>query len=193
MKKTFKTLIAVGLCALALQSQAAQYHAQSFLNVQSLVLTNTLNPTNLVTAGSVQTNIVGLIFTNQNTRTIVSATDGSRVNPFKDVSLWVRNDGSPPYNIAATNTGLAQLSDATISVSWTVCRHAHLRKNGVTPIGAGSHRQRRRLDLRFNARSVHGANAVHQCSVVALAWRGWIADQTRCKHRCDGGRPCHCG
>ncbi len=114
-------LMIAGLLAAALMtapSIAQQPQSRSFLNVQSLVATNTLNPTNLLTTGSVGTNIVGLIFTNQNTRTIVSATAGTRQNPFKDVALWSRSDGHPAYDVSVTNL-LYQQSDATLSVTWT--------------------------------------------------------------------------
>lgn len=140
--KTFKLLIALGalLAALALpaRSAAAEYHAQSFLNVQAVYLTNTFNPTNLATAGSVGTNIVGLILTNDGTRLVVSATAGSRINPFKDVALWSLTDGTGPWNTGNTNGVMTwPYSYATLSVSWTAGSGANSAISFlVTPIYA---------------------------------------------------------
>lgn len=120
--KTTKYIIgalALVLFALVLPARGGEFEAQSFLNVQAVYLTNHLNPTNLVTAGAAGTNKVGTLFTNDNALVTVTATVGGRINPFKDVALWVRNDGSPAYNIMSTNTGIPQMSDATISVTWT--------------------------------------------------------------------------
>lgn len=139
MKKT-KYIIGVltaALLLLALPARGGEFEAQSFLNVQAVYLTNHLNPTNLATASALGTNKVGTLFTNDNALVTVTATVGTRVNPFKDVALWVRNDGSPPFNIVPTNTltTIPQSSDATVSVTWTAGSGANSAINFVvTPL-----------------------------------------------------------
>lgn len=127
--KSIKYLIlglAFGLASFLPAAAQAPHRSQSFLNVQAVVLTNTWNPTNLLTTGSVGTNIIGLIYTNDSARVVVSSSTSSnnavtRKNPFKDVELWACTDGRGAWSEGSTN-GLGILynqSFATISVTMT--------------------------------------------------------------------------
>ena len=113
-------LIAV-VAFLALPAAAQEFRSQSFLNVQAVYLTNLCNPTNLATASSAGTNVVGLTYTNNGVRFVADGTNQTRVNPFRDVSLWALRDGSGAWSTGATNaTGiLYNMSYATVSVTMT--------------------------------------------------------------------------
>lgn len=115
------------LTALVLAAvQAVEPQSRSFLAVQSLYLTNTANPTNLLTTGSVGTNFNGVTFTNANRLVVINTTSGrtnidaSKINPFQDVALWALTDGSPPWSLTPTNGALNyNQSFATLSITWT--------------------------------------------------------------------------
>lgn len=99
----------------------AEHRSQSFLNVQAVYLTNLYNPTNLATAGTAGTNMVGLTMTNFGARVTCDGTNNMRVNPFKDVQLWALTDGHGAWSEGNTN-GIGILynqSFASIAVTWT--------------------------------------------------------------------------
>lgn len=119
--KTLLGLLAMLVLPAVTALAQAEHRSQSFLNVQAVYLTNLYNPTNLATAGTATTNIVGLTMTNFGARVTCDGTNNARVNPFKDVQLWAMTDGRGAWSEGSTNgTGiLYNQSFASISVTWT--------------------------------------------------------------------------
>lgn len=128
MKKNIVRIMWVAvLLGVAAASYAQPHQSRSFLAVQSIIVTNTANATNLNTAGSVGTNYQGFHYTNLNRLVVINTTSGatnvnaSKINPFQDVALWSLRDGSPAYSLGVTNgTGLNyHQSFATLTITWT--------------------------------------------------------------------------
>lgn len=118
--KMIKTLMAIGLLSLLLFPAEAQvFKSQSFLAVQAVYATNTLNITNLWTTGSVGTNAAGTIYTNQNARVVASTGLSTTRNLLQDVDLWALRDGSLPVMQTSTNGSIPyNQSYANISVAF---------------------------------------------------------------------------
>lgn len=120
-----KKILILGLFAFASIAKAANFESQSFLAVQAVYATNTVQITNLASFGSVGTNLAGTTYTNNGSRVVVTAAGaGSGVNLLKDVSLWALSDGSPATSIFTATNGAAfpagafyELGHATISVT----------------------------------------------------------------------------
>ncbi|TSA41089.1 MAG: hypothetical protein D4R57_01035 [Verrucomicrobiales bacterium] len=123
MKTTLKNLVIVTMllgfiAAFAIQANAVEFKKQSFLNVSAIYLTNTFNPTNLATAGSVGTNWVGLTYTNNGVQFTADGTNQARANPFKDVNLFALTTGETAYNPSTNGVNFIQ-SYATITATMT--------------------------------------------------------------------------
>lgn len=110
MKKIISLVIGL---ALTLSVSAQNHTMQSFLagGVNSVVLTNLLNITNLSYASSVGTNAFGTLYTNNGVR----VTTGTNVNLFRDVTLWADREGRP-YSQVATNTTEASIFNTPVSL-----------------------------------------------------------------------------
>ena len=93
-----KLLLAVGLAivtSLVANAQDSRHYSFSFLpsGIDAITVTNTLNITNLLTEGSMGTNLAGTTFTNLGTRVVVAGTVGASVQLLGDVNLWIPKDG----------------------------------------------------------------------------------------------------
>lgn len=181
IKFTFIALVLVLIAMLAIPAQAQAFKSQSFLNVQSVQLTNTINPTNLFTTTTVGTNWPGLKFTNQNTAVEISATNRAvnRVNPFKDVDLWALRDGSWPVMQISTN-GLLNFHPSYANISVGVVGGSGANTAipiSIVPIWNGDERNAREAtaagdEWRF-AVTPNGATAVQISTNVPLfRWLG---------------------
>ena len=114
--------LAVIMAALLAVPAGAQNHrSQSFLAVQSVYATNTLNITNLMTTGSVGTNKVGTRYTNQNALVTAATGLSTTRNLLQDVSLWALRDGSGPWSAPVTTNQTLNhnYSYATVSATLT--------------------------------------------------------------------------
>lgn len=86
--------------------------------VKSLIVSNTINVTNLTIPGVTGTNVTSTVYTNLNgTRVITTATSGTNVNLLGSVPLWSRNNGEGAWNQALTNVVGYLPGDAAISYS----------------------------------------------------------------------------
>lgn len=93
--------------AAAIPVKAQNFVSQSFMNQSVLVLTNTLQFTNLASIGCNPSNTVGALYTNfQGTRVIAAA--GDYHNAFKDVDLYPMRDGEIDPLYYATGTNILQ-------------------------------------------------------------------------------------
>lgn len=107
------------MLALATFGASAQSHiSQSFLNVKSLHVSNTLSISNLVLFPGM-TNILGVRYTNYaGTGTSVAAA-GNTVKLLKDVSLWSDREGGWPvtqiFSVPGTSTNYLSISPFTVS------------------------------------------------------------------------------
>lgn len=73
------------------------------LNVRSLVISNTINVTNLTFAGA-GTNVAGTEYTNRaGTKVVTTASSGTNYNLLGSAELWCLQDGSPLFT-ANTNS-----------------------------------------------------------------------------------------
>lgn len=98
---------------------SAQTHlSQSFLNVKSLHVSNTLAISNLVMYPGM-TNILGVRYTNSAGTGISVAAAGNTVKLVKDVVLWSDRDGNWPvrqiWSVPGTQTNYLNISPFTVS------------------------------------------------------------------------------
>ena len=94
MKKLF---LVVGLSAVAAVAYAqAPHRSQNFLTpgIQAILVTNGIPATNIVSAKSVGTNMIGFVYTNTQNASVVVAAGTSDYQPiFQDASLWSDREG----------------------------------------------------------------------------------------------------
>lgn len=114
MKYLFTLVLALATFGASAQS----FISQSFLNVKSLHVSNTLSISNLVLFPG-QTNILGVRYTNSAGTGISVAAAGNTVKLLKDVSLWADRDGNVPvrqiWSVPGTVTNYLNISPFTVS------------------------------------------------------------------------------
>lgn len=115
-----KKLFIIGLLLTATVVSQAQVAARSYKfltsDVTSLAITNGINVTNLLTSGSLTTNLAGVSYTNSSGSKIWLT--NSTKNFFQDVPLWALRDGSIPLITQTNGDARAQMSMAALSVTW---------------------------------------------------------------------------
>ncbi len=93
-----KLLLIIGLAvatSFVAKAQDSRHYSFSFLpsGIDAIYVTNALNITNLLTSGSMGTNLAGTTFTNLGTRVVVAGTTGASIQLLNDVNLWIPKDG----------------------------------------------------------------------------------------------------
>lgn len=113
-----KYLFTLVLAFATFGASAQSFISQSFLNVKSLHVSNTLSISNLVMWPGM-TNILGVRYTNSAGTGISVAAAGNTVKLLKDVSLWADRDGHWPitqiFATPGTATNYLNISPFTVS------------------------------------------------------------------------------
>ena len=118
-----KKLFIIGLLALATTVSQAQVAARSYKfipsNISSLIVTNTLQVTNLSSVASAwTTNAAGSTWTNSYGTRVVAST-GDKTALLQDAPLWALRDGSGPWNYFTNGLVSVPQSAGTVAINLT--------------------------------------------------------------------------
>jgi hypothetical protein len=202
--KLFKYLMTVMVLMLVIASASAQptwaihnsskvapggIPANRFLAVPAVYATNTLQITNLATAGSVGTNIVGTVFTNKNNSRVVVTTAGaySPIPLLQDVSLAALQDGAGAWVQSPTNgSQLYNASYATLATTMTAQSGANAPVTFVfTPLFNGVNEASEAADL-WTFSFTPTASSTQTFTTNAPLWRWPGAAKLRLKRIVNG-------
>lgn len=135
-----KRLIATVLFAcLTLGASAQVFQSQSFLNAQSVAVTNTLGITNLTAIVDVltQSNLVGTIYTNlAGTKVEVTGTNDATVNLCRTVNLWADRNAAFVYPIYTNSVIDATTNMQAVQALGPYSKNIYIRLVGAS--GANS-------------------------------------------------------